>query len=91
MIKWERGEVVWDTDRAKWKQLTDELRRRIREGVYKPRYPVPSLNQLEQEFALTKNTIRKAIVQLSLEGYIRAEHGVGTFVRPRNEWPAEDE
>lgn len=86
MIKKVGGELVWDTDRAKWKQLADELRSRIIQGVYKPRYPIPSLRQLEQEFGVALNTIRKVIIQLEKEGYIRAEHGVATFVRPCEEW-----
>ncbi|GAA4182941.1 hypothetical protein GCM10022252_09650 [Streptosporangium oxazolinicum] len=91
MIKKVDGEVVWETDRARWKQLADELRRRIRDGEYKPRYPIPSLNQLHQEFGAAKNTIRKVIDQLADEGYVRAEHGVATFVRPQSDWPAQDD
>jgi len=87
MIKKVDGEVVWATDRARWKQVADELRRRIRAGDYKPRYPIPSLNQLHQEFGVAKNTIRKVIAQLVDEGYVRAEHGVATFVRPEADWP----
>ncbi|MEU8040833.1 winged helix-turn-helix domain-containing protein [Streptosporangium sp. NPDC049078] len=87
MIKKVGGEIVWATDRARWKQVADELRHRIRDGEYKPRYPIPSLNQLHQEFQVAKNTIRKVVVQLVNEGYVRAEHGVATFVRPKEDWP----
>ncbi|MGS2645793.1 GntR family transcriptional regulator [Streptosporangium sp. G12] len=89
MIKKVDGEVIWETDRAIWKQLADELRRRIRAGEYKPRYPIPSLTQLHQEFGTAKNTIRKVIDQLAQEGYVRPEQGVATFVRPQADWPAQ--
>lgn len=85
MIEWEDGAPVWRRDRAVWKQLTDELRERIQRGQYQPGYPIPSLNQLEQEFHVAKNTLRKVIAQLKDEGLIRAEWGVGTFVVPVEE------
>jgi len=82
----------WAENRARWKQLYDILRDRIERGVYKPERAVPSLSQLHQEFGLAPNTIRKALDRLRREKFIHAEHGVGTFVRPREEWsPPEDE
>lgn len=84
MIKWERGEPVWDGDRAVWKQVAEELRNRINAGVYQPRQAIPSLTALVQEFGVARNTIRKVIAHLADEGLVRTEMGVGTFVSPRN-------
>lgn len=83
MIKWERGEPVWEGDRAVWKQIADELRHRIETGVYQPRHAIPSLTALTQEFGAARNTIRKVIKHLADEGLVRTEMGVGTFVTPR--------
>lgn len=83
MIKWERGEPVYEDDRAVWKQVADELRHRIDTGVYRPRQAVPSLTTLQQEFGVARNTIRKVIAHLSDEGLVRTEMGVGTFVVPK--------
>lgn len=85
MINWVDGAPVWRRDRAIWKQVTDELRERIETGIYRPGYPIPSLNQLEQEFGVAKNTLRKVIAQLKEERLVRAEWGVGTFVVPAEE------
>lgn len=80
MIKWLRGEPVYDGDRAVWKQIADELRHRISSGVYPPRTALPSLIDLTQEFGVARNTIRKVIAHLADEGLVRTEMGVGTFV-----------
>lgn len=80
MIKWERGAPVWAEGRAKWKQLADEVRHRIKTGVYRPGGPLPSITSFEQEFGVTRNTMRKALRLLGEEGLIRPEPGVGTFV-----------
>ncbi|MFB4285725.1 GntR family transcriptional regulator [Nonomuraea sp. MTCD27] len=85
MIKWERGEPVWESDRAVWKQIADELRGRIEAGTYPPRKAIPSLTALVQEFGVARNTIRKVISRLSEEGLLRTEMGVGTFVVPRDD------
>jgi GntR family transcriptional regulator len=87
MIKWERGEAVWDGDRAVWKQVADELRNRIKDGVYRPRNAIPSLTSLVEEFGIARNTVRKVVEHLEREGYVRREMGVGTFVTPKDEWP----
>ncbi|MEU9890751.1 GntR family transcriptional regulator [Sphaerisporangium sp. NPDC051017] len=82
----------WRQDRAKWKQIYDILRGELEAGEYKTGYPIPSLSQLEQTFPDTaRNTIRKAVDRLEREKFIHAESGVGTFVRPRDEWEPTDE
>lgn len=86
MIKWQRGEPVWEVGRAKWKQIADTIRERIVSGVYRPEFPLPSMTHLEQEFGVTRNTLRKSMRLLSDEGLIYVELGVGTFVkRPEDE------
>lgn len=84
------NEWEWERDAARWTQFYEILRDRIVRGVYQPRYPIPSLKQLEQEFALARNTIIKALSRLRREGYIRTVHGVGTFVRPKDDWGQEE-
>lgn len=85
MIKKVGGEVVWERNRAVWKQIYDELRERIETGVYQPRHPVPSLTQMEEEFGVVRNTARKVIKQLVEDGFVHTEVGVGTFVVQRED------
>lgn len=75
-----------DGDRAKWKQIYEELRDRITAGQYEPRNAIPSLTKLEEEFGVTRNTLRKVIRRLAEAQLVRGETGVGTFVRPVDDW-----
>ncbi|PRX32478.1 GntR family transcriptional regulator [Orenia metallireducens] len=61
-------------------QLENIIRRRIEIGEYKPGERIPSLNQLNEEFNLSKVTISKAVANLIEEGILYRERGQGTFV-----------
>jgi DNA-binding GntR family transcriptional regulator len=49
--------------------------------------PIPSESYLTAEFGVSRDTARKAVAILREEGYVRTVPGMGTFVRPRDEWP----
>lgn len=72
-----------------WLQLYELLRERIETGVYRERTPIPSINQLDQEFPISRGTIRKVLAILAEEGWITPISGRGTYVRPRSEWPSD--
>jgi len=61
-------------------QLTDALRQRISDGAY-PDGRMPSEAQLTAQFAVSRTTVRAALLALQNEGLLRAESGVGYFVR----------
>jgi GntR family transcriptional regulator len=86
VITWRQGEPVWEEDRARWKQIAEELRGRIENGQYRPRNAIPSIVQLEQEFGVSRDTVRRVIRHLIEQNMVRVETGVGTFVRPKSEW-----
>ena len=81
----------WKQNRPKWKQLYDALRERIEHGEYAPRNAIPSLVQLQGEFGLAINTIVKAVERLKQEQFVHSEHGLGTFVRPPEDWAPNDD
>jgi DNA-binding GntR family transcriptional regulator len=83
--------IEFAEDRLMWLQLYETLRTRIETGVYRERTPIPSINQLDQEFAVSRGTIRKVLAILADEGWINPISGRGTYVRPRSEWPTERE
>ncbi len=64
----------------KHSQLTDALRQRISDGAY-PDGRMPSEQQLTTQFAVSRTTVRAALLALQNEGLLRAESGVGYFVR----------
>lgn len=61
-------------------QVKDILKGRILTGQYPVHSLIPAEPQLEQEFGVSKITIRKAVELLALEGYVIKQSGVGTTV-----------
>ena len=66
-----------------WVQLTAILMARIDAGVYPEGRAIPSLNQLRQEFGVSRGTVVKATGYLEENGIVRAVHGRGVFVLPK--------
>lgn len=64
----------------KHEQLTDTLRDRIENDVY-PDGRIPSEASLVAEFDVSRTTVRSALTTLQNEGLLRAQSGVGYFVR----------
>ncbi|KEK23025.1 GntR family transcriptional regulator [Bacillus gaemokensis] len=61
-------------------QIKNILRDRILHGVYAIHTNIPSEPQLEEEFKVSKITVRNAIKELVQEGYLEKKSGKGTKV-----------
>lgn len=57
-----------------------EVKRKITEGVYPPGSMIPTETQLQEEFRVSRTTIRKAISMLTQEGRLSIRQGHGTVV-----------
>lgn len=66
---------------ALWRQIADELRRDIVEGVLNEGTKLPPELALAERFMVNRHTVRAAIATLTAEGVLHAEQGRGTFVR----------
>jgi len=66
----------------KYYQLANILRRQIEEGHFKPHENIPSERLLEEQYKLSRPTIRQAIDLLEKQGLLYRVHGKGTFVSP---------
>jgi len=66
----------------KYYQLANILRQQIVDEDFQPHNAIPSERQLEQQYNLSRPTIRQAIELLSRQGYLYRVHGKGTFVSP---------
>jgi len=66
-----------------YEQLAAILRERIRTGDLKHLDRVPPETTLEQEFEVSRDTVRRAIQQLRDEGLVFTVRRRGTFVGPR--------
>jgi DNA-binding GntR family transcriptional regulator len=62
-------------------QVAETLRQRIDDGVYPEGGRLPSEAKLSAEFAASRTTVRQALLTLQNQGLVRAESGVGYFVR----------
>lgn len=77
-----------DIDRGPppWRQIADDLRRRIAAGEFPGR--LPGEKALSQAYEVALGTIRKALAQLRSEGLIATDKGWGSYVvaakPPRN-------
>lgn len=66
----------------KYFQLANILREKIENGEFPAQDAIPSERQLEEQYNLSRPTIRQAIDLLERQGYIYRVHGRGTFVSP---------
>lgn len=77
--------VIMDLDRTRplWRQIAEELIRRIEAGTYPPGSRMPSTLEIAREFDVVNATAAKAMAHLRAEGWTRGEVGIGTFVADR--------
>ncbi|QFU94498.1 GntR family transcriptional regulator [Amycolatopsis sp. YIM 10] len=65
-----------------YRQVADELRKKINAGEYHPGDKLPSERVLVDTYQVSRITIREAVGLLRAEGLVSAEHGKGVFIRP---------
>lgn len=64
-----------------WYQTMVSIRSRITANIYQPGQAIPSESQLQDEFNVSRITVRKALEVLERQGLVVRRQGVGTFVR----------
>jgi len=65
-------------------QLMEQLIQKINEGAYTEHDKLPSERELCDIYELSRITVRQALHELELEGFIYKLHGKGTFVAPKS-------
>jgi GntR family transcriptional regulator len=63
-----------------YKQIADDLRRKIETGELEPGGQLPTELELREDYSASRNTIRDAIKRLIQSGYVETRPGQGTFV-----------
>ena len=63
-----------------YRQLYEGYRQAILSGLLRKDVQMPSTRELAIELGISRNSVMNAFDQLHAEGYIRGEHGSGTFV-----------
>jgi GntR family transcriptional regulator len=61
-------------------QLADTLRKRMLAHRFKTGHPIPSENELCEQFQISRGTVREALRILNREGLIERQKGLGTFI-----------
>jgi DNA-binding GntR family transcriptional regulator len=65
---------------AKYRQLADDLRGRIRSGEYEPGSQLPSKATLMEKHQVALGTVNEALRVLRGEGLLETRQGAGTYV-----------
>lgn len=66
--------------KPKYQLIIDEIKSHILSGTYKAGEKIPSEYTLQTTYDVSRQTVRKAILALSNEGFLRSEKGSGTYV-----------
>jgi GntR family transcriptional regulator len=66
-----------------YRQIADDLRRRIELGEFGEGMRVPTEDQLMESYHASRNTVRGALKELTTRGLVYTLHGKGTFVSQR--------
>lgn len=77
------GPLDKDLPAPLYHQLQEVLRAEIESGAWKAEEQLPNETKLAERFGVSKITVRQALQGLADLGYIRREHGRGTFVARR--------
>jgi GntR family transcriptional regulator len=70
-----KGAVPVNGEARLWEVIADSLREDIDAGRLKPGDTLPSEKQLEEQFSLSRTTVRRALAQLTIEGRLTEGRG----------------
>ena len=68
-----------------YKEIATELRRRIADQTYPSGSKIPGLNELVREFGVSTITVRRALRELTTEGLLYGQQGLGVFIKPKQQ------
>ncbi|WDZ82856.1 GntR family transcriptional regulator [Micromonospora cathayae] len=68
-----------------WRQIRDDLRAKIRAGIYPPGSKLPSTRLLAEEYDTSHVTVRRALDSMIELGELVGRMGIGVFVADTSE------
>nr|WP_314740107.1 UTRA domain-containing protein [uncultured Haemophilus sp.] len=69
---------------SKYKKVYHEIKTKIGNGILKANQELPSEGELMQRYGFSKDTIRKALSLLEIDGYIQKQQGRNSIVLARD-------
>ncbi|MBB1200106.1 GntR family transcriptional regulator [Enterobacteriaceae bacterium 89] len=69
------------TKKPMYRQIADVLREKVQRGELKPGDALPTESALQEEFSVSRVTVRQALKQLTQEAIIESIQGSGSYVK----------
>ena len=69
---------------SKYRKVYNDIKNQINHGVLTPKQELPSESELMQHYGFSKDTIRKALSLLEMDGYIQKQQGRNSIVLEHN-------
>ena len=69
---------------SKYRKVYNDIKHQINHGVLAPKQELPSESELMQHYGFSKDTIRKALSLLEMDGYIQKQQGRNSIVLEHN-------
>lgn len=66
--------------KPKYQVIIDDLKNKILTGEYSVGEQIPTESVMQEMYNVSRHTVRKSILELSNEGFLRSEKGSGTYV-----------
>ncbi len=66
--------------KPKYQVIMEEIKSKILSGDYIAGEQIPTEFALQEKYEVSRHTVRKAILELANEGFLRSEKGSGTYV-----------
>lgn len=66
--------------KPKYQVILEDIKSDILSGTYSVGEQIPTESALQDRYNVSRQTVRKAIMELSKEGFLRSEKGSGTYV-----------
>ncbi|AKO93344.1 GntR family transcriptional regulator [Priestia filamentosa] len=66
--------------KPKYQVIIDDIKSKILSGDYNVGEKIPTESSIQEKYKVSRHTVRKAISELSTEGFLRSEKGSGTYV-----------
>ncbi len=76
VYNYERSENM----KPKYQVIIEDIKSKILSGDYSIGEQIPTESVMQETYGVSRHTVRKAILELSNEGYLRSEKGSGTYV-----------
>ncbi|MQT01398.1 GntR family transcriptional regulator [Streptomyces jumonjinensis] len=73
-----------EVDVRGYRDLADDLRRRIEEGEFRAGTTLPPIIALMDEYGMARQTVRSALAELANQGFVVVRKKLGTLVRDRS-------